>query len=227
VAYLLHIESTSTVCSVSVSENNTLIAIKEINDGFTHAENLHLFIQSVLQQVGLTLNQLHAISISSGPGSYTGLRIGFASAKGLAYALNIPLIKVDTLQSLSRNVIESVNKDAYYCPLIDARRMEVYYAVHDIELIEIQKPANLILIENTISIFDLDKDIYFFGDGLGKSKNILGQLKRANFLENIVPSSKYLVSLAFDKFTNNEFEDLAYTEPFYLKDFYFTTPSNK
>jgi tRNA threonylcarbamoyladenosine biosynthesis protein TsaB len=227
VAYLLHIESTSTVCSVSVSENNTLIAIKEINDGFTHAENLHLFIQSVLQQVGLTLNQLHGISISSGPGSYTGLRIGFASAKGLAYALNIPLIKVDTLQSLSRNVIESVNKDAYYCPLIDARRMEVYYAVHDIELIEIQKPANLILTESTISIFDLDKDIYFFGDGLGKSKNILGQLKRANFLENIVPSSKYLVSLAFDKFTNNEFEDLAYTEPFYLKDFYFTTPSNK
>lgn len=226
-AYLLHIESTSTVCSVSVSENNTLIAIKEINDGFTHAENLHLFIQSVLQQVGLTLNQLHGISISSGPGSYTGLRIGFASAKGLAYALNIPLIKVDTLQSLSRNVIESVNKDAYYCPLIDARRMEVYYAVHDIELIEIQKPANLILTESTISIFDLDKDIYFFGDGLGKSKNILGQLKRANFLENIVPSSKYLVSLAFDKFTNNEFEDLAYTEPFYLKDFYFTTPSNK
>jgi tRNA threonylcarbamoyladenosine biosynthesis protein TsaB len=227
VAYLLHIESTSTVCSVSVSENNTLIAIKEINDGFTHAENLHLFIQSVLQQVGLTLNQLHGISISSGPGSYTGLRIGFASAKGLAYALNIPLIKVDTLQSLSRNVIESVNKEAYYCPLIDARRMEVYYAVHDIELIEIQKPANLILTESTISIFDLDKDIYFFGDGLGKSKNILGQLKRANFLENIVPSSKYLVSLAFDKFTNNEFEDLAYTEPFYLKDFYFTTPSNK
>lgn len=226
-AYLLHIESTSTVCSVSVSENNTLIAIKEINDGFTHAENLHLFIQSVLQQVGLTLNQLHGISISSGPGSYTGLRIGFASAKGLAYALNIPLIKVDTLQSLSRNVIESVNKDAYYCPLIDARRMEVYYAVHDIELIEIQKPANLILTENTISIFDLDKDIYFFGDGLGKSKNILGQLKRANFLENIVPSSKHLISLAFDKFTKNEFEDLAYTEPFYLKDFYFTTPSNK
>jgi tRNA threonylcarbamoyladenosine biosynthesis protein TsaB len=227
VAYLLHIESTSTVCSVAVSENNTLIAIKEINDGFTHAENLHLFIQSVLQQVGLTLNQLHGISISSGPGSYTGLRIGFASAKGLAYALSIPLIKVDTLQSLSRSVIESVNKDAYYCPLIDARRMEVYYAAHNIELIEIQRPANLILTENTISIFDLDKDIYFFGDGLEKSKSILGQLKRANFVENIVPSSKYLISLAFDKYTKNEFEDLAYTEPFYLKDFYFTTPSNK
>ncbi len=226
-AYLLHIESTSTVCSVAVSENNTLIAIKEINDGFTHAENLHLFIQSVLQQVGLTLNQLHGISISSGPGSYTGLRIGFASAKGLAYALSIPLIKVDTLQSLSRSVIESVNKDAYYCPLIDARRMEVYYAAHNIELIEIQRPANLILTENTISIFDLDKDIYFFGDGLEKSKSILGQLKRANFVENIVPSSKYLISLAFDKYTKNEFEDLAYTEPFYLKDFYFTTPSNK
>lgn len=226
-SYLLHIESTSTVCSVSVSENNTLVVIKEINDGFTHAENLHLFIQSVLHQVGLTLNQLHAISISSGPGSYTGLRIGFASAKGLAYALNIPLIKVDTLQSLSRNVIESVNKDAYYCPLIDARRMEVYYAIHNLELNEIRVPSNLVLSETTISIFDLDKDIYFFGDGLGKSKNILGQLKRAHFMENIVPSSNHLISLAFDKFLKNEFEDLAYTEPFYLKDFYFTTPSNK
>ncbi len=226
-SYLLHIESTSTVCSVSVSENNTLVAIKEINYGFTHAENLHLFIQSVLHQVGLTLNQLHAISISSGPGSYTGLRIGFASAKGLAYALNIPLIKVDTLQSLSRNVIESVNKDAYYCPLIDARRMEVYYAIHNLELNEIRVPSNLVLSETTISIFDLDKDIYFFGDGLGKSKNILGQLKRAHFMENIVPSSNHLISLAFDKFLKNEFEDLAYTEPFYLKDFYFTTPSNK
>jgi tRNA threonylcarbamoyladenosine biosynthesis protein TsaB len=227
VAYLLHIESTSTVCSVSVSENNTLLAVKEINDGFTHAENLHIFIQDVLQQVGLTLKQLQAISISSGPGSYTGLRIGFASAKGLAYALNIPLIKVDTLQSLSRCVIERINKDAYYCPLIDARRMEVYYAIHNLELNEIRVPANLVLSESTVSIFDLDKDIYFFGDGLEKSKSILSQLKRAHFIENIGPSSNNLISLAFDKFLKNEFEDLAYAEPFYLKDFYFTTPSNK
>jgi tRNA threonylcarbamoyladenosine biosynthesis protein TsaB len=227
VAYLLNIESTSTVCSVAVSENNTLLAIKEINDGFTHAENLHLFIQSVMRQAGLTLSQLHAISISSGPGSYTGLRIGYASAKGLAYALNIPLIKVDTLQSMSLFVINSVKNDAYYCPLIDARRMEVYYAIHNLELIEIQKPANLVIAENTVSLFDLDKDIYFFGDGLEKSKSILSQLKRAHFIENIVPSSNHLISLAFDKFLKNEFEGLAYTEPFYLKDFYFTTPSNK
>lgn len=226
-AYLLNIESTSTVCSVAVSENNTLLAIKEINDGFTHAENLHLFIQSVMRQAGLTLSQLHAISISSGPGSYTGLRIGYASAKGLAYALNIPLIKVDTLQSMSLFVINSVKNDAYYCPLIDARRMEVYYAIHNLELIEIQKPANLVIAENTVSLFDLDKDIYFFGDGLEKSKSMFSQLKRANFIENIVPSSNHLISLAFDKFRKNEFEDLAYTEPFYLKDFYFTTPSNK
>ena len=226
-AYLLNIESTSTVCSVAVSENNTLLAIKEINDGFTHAENLHLFIQSVMRQAGLTLSQLHAISISSGPGSYTGLRIGYASAKGLAYALNIPLIKVDTLQSMSLFVINSVKNDAYYCPLIDARRMEVYYAIHNLELIEIQKPANLVIAENTVSLFDLDKDIYFFGDGLEKSKSILSQLKRAHFIENIVPSSNHLISLAFDKFLKNEFEGLAYTEPFYLKDFYFTTPSNK
>lgn len=224
-AFLLHIESTSTVCSIAISENETLIAIKEVNDGFSHAENLHFFIQDVLKQSGLNINQLGAISISSGPGSYTGLRIGFASAKGLAYALKIPLIKVDTLKSLSKSVIDSVKRDAYYCPLIDARRMEVYYALHTNDLTELQKPNNLVITQESINIFVLDKAIYFFGDGLEKSKLALNTLKEIYFVENIMPSAKHLIPLAYQKFNENDFEDLAYAEPFYLKDFFFTTPS--
>ena len=224
-AYLLHIESTSTVCSVAISENETLIAMKEINNGFSHAENLHLFIQDALQQSHLNINQLNAISISSGPGSYTGLRIGFATAKGLAYALNIPLIKVDTLKSLSKSVLDSIKKDAYYCPLIDARRMEVYYAMHTNDLTEIQKPNNLVITQESINIFVLDKAIYFFGDGLEKSKLVLNTLSEIYFVENIMPSAKHLIPLAYQKFIENDFEDLAYAEPFYLKDFFFTTPS--
>lgn len=224
-AYLLHIESTSTVCSVAISENETLIAMKEINNGFSHAENLHLFIQDALQQSHLNINQLNAISISSGPGSYTGLRIGFATAKGLAYALNIPLIKVDTLKSLSKSVLDSIKKDAYYCPLIDARRMEVYYALHTNDLNEIQKPNNLVITQESINIFILDKAIYFFGDGLEKSKLVLNTLNEIYFIENIMPSAKHLIPLAYQKFIENDFEDLAYAEPFYLKDFFFTTPS--
>jgi tRNA threonylcarbamoyladenosine biosynthesis protein TsaB len=225
-AYILHIESTSTVCSVAVSENETLIAIKEINNGFSHAENLHVFIRDLLQQSHLNITQINAISVSSGPGSYTGLRIGFASAKGLAYALNIPLIKVDTLKSLSKSVIDSVKKDAYYCPLIDARRMEVYYALHTNDLKEHQKPNNLVMTPESINVFDLDKSIYFFGDGLEKSKPLINTLNDFYFIENIMPSAKHLITLAFQKFKESDFEDLAYAEPFYLKDFYFTTPNN-
>ncbi len=224
-AFLLHIESTSTVCSIAISENEKLIALKEVNDGFSHAENLHLFIQDVLQQSRLTINQLDAISISSGPGSYTGLRIGFASAKGLAYALNIPLIKVDTLKSLSKSVLDSVKKEAYYCPLIDARRMEVYYALHTNDLTEVEKPNNLVITLESIGVFELEKPIYFFGDGLEKSKPLLNALNDFYFVENVMPSAKHLIPLAYKKFNENDFEDLAYAEPFYLKDFFFTSAS--
>ena len=115
-AYLLHIETTSTICSVSISENERIISSKEMNDGYSHAENLHLFIKEVINESNITINDLSAISISSGPGSYTGLRIGFSAAKGLSYALNIPLIKIDTLKSLSNSIISETKQDAYYWP---------------------------------------------------------------------------------------------------------------
>lgn len=222
-AYLLHIETTSTICSVSISENEKIISSKEMNDGYSHAENLHLFIKEVISESNITINDLAAISISSGPGSYTGLRIGFSAAKGLSYALNIPLIKIDTLKSLSNSIISETNQDAYYCPLIDARRMEVYFAIHDSALNEINKPSNLILTEESISIFNLDKPVYFFGDGITKAKSLLESNPKFKFIEDCMPSSKHLVKLAYNKFLKNDFEDLAYSEPFYLKDFFFTS----
>jgi len=225
-AYLLHIESTSTVCSVAISENEKLLALKEINDGFTHAENLHFFIKAALVEASLKIEQLQGISISSGPGSYTGLRIGFSSAKGLAYALKIPLIKVDTLQAFSKSVIDLIHLDAFYCPLIDARRMEVYFAIHTKELFERQKPSNLIMNAENAEVFKLDKDIYFFGDGLDKSKPILNQIKGGHFIENFKPSAKYLISLAYKKYSLKYFEDLAYSEPLYLKEFFFAKSSD-
>lgn len=223
-AYFLHIESTSTVCSVALSQNDTLIALEELNNGYTHAENLHLFINKVLKNNQLSPIDLAAVSVSKGPGSYTGLRIGFSAAKGLAYALNIPLISIDTLQTLASLAKEKENQDVLFCPLIDARRMEVYSAIYDTHLNCIQTPTALILNEESISNFPKDKTICFFGDGMPKAKELLQSLNNVRFIEGILPSAKALVSLAFQKYTNKDFADIAYSEPFYLKEFHFTTP---
>ncbi len=219
--YILHIESTSTVCSVALSDSDQLLTIKELNNGYTHAENLHLFIQDVLLEARIEAKQLSAISVSTGPGSYTGLRIGYASAKGLAYALNIPLISVSTLQALTTLAIEQTKADALYCPMIDARRMEVYYALYNKSLKEVLPVNPLILTEESIKQFNIDKPIYFFGDGMPKAKELLITLSSAFFIENIVSSAKALIPFAYQKFVQQDFDDIAYAEPMYLKEFYF------
>jgi tRNA threonylcarbamoyladenosine biosynthesis protein TsaB len=223
VAYLLHIESTSTVCSVAISNDAKLLAVKEINNGYTHAENLHVFIEQLLKEKSLQPKDLNAISVSSGPGSYTGLRIGFSAAKGLAYALQIPLIIIDTLKALSSEVINRGNLEAVYCPLLDARRMEVYCAVYDNQLNEIVTVRPLVLNEESIQIFNRNTDIYFFGDGMPKAKTLLQTLPRVHFIDDITASATSMMSLAFQKYTIQEFADLAYVEPNYLKEFFFTT----
>lgn len=222
-AYLLHIESTSTVCSVAISKDEDLIAIKELNSGYTHAENLHTFIEQVLHDGNLKPKDLNAVSISSGPGSYTGLRIGFSTAKGLAFALNIPLITIDTLKVLSANAIHQINTDAFYIPFMDARRLEVYCAAYDQELNEILPVQALILNEESIKIFGLDKEVYFFGDGMPKAKELLQQLPNVNFIDNITASAKNMIEMAFEKFNKHDFADVAYSEPNYLKEFFFHT----
>jgi tRNA threonylcarbamoyladenosine biosynthesis protein TsaB len=211
------------MCSVAISNNTELIAFKEIDNGYTHAENLHVFIKELLSSTKTTLSDLNAISISSGPGSYTGLRIGFSAAKGLAYALNIPLITIETLKSISYSVLNNSLDNTLFCPLIDARRMEVYCAVYNYELETIMPVQALILNEESINVFNRQQPICFFGDGMPKAKELLQQLPNVTFIENVTFSAKSMIELAYAKFLKNDFEDIAYAEPNYIKDFFFTT----
>jgi len=217
-ALILNIETATTVCSVSISKNENLIALKEIDKGFTHAENLHVFIDELLKQNNINVKQLNAVSVSKGPGSYTGLRIGVSAAKGLCYALNIPLISINTLQVMT-NSIKNKNENTFFCPMLDARRMEVYTAVFDEDLNEIYNTEALIVDENTVIKYKQFSNIYFFGDGMLKCKQQLSILPNANFIEEIKPSSKSMISLSYSKFVNKQFEDLVNFETFYLKDF--------
>jgi tRNA threonylcarbamoyladenosine biosynthesis protein TsaB len=222
-AYLLHIESTSTVCSIAISKDADLLALKELNNGYTHAENVHVFIKDLLLKTALSAKDLSAVTVSSGPGSYTGLRIGFSAAKGLAYALQIPLITVDTLKALTILGMQKVNATGIFCPLMDARRMEVYCALYDNSLKEMMPVQALVLDEQSIKKFNHDTDIYFFGDGMPKAKSLLQSLPHAHFIGDISASATSMISLAFQKFTLNDFADVAYSEPNYLKEFFFTT----
>lgn len=216
--YILNIETSTTVCSVAITNDGELLALKEINNGFTHAENLHVFILEVLAEINITPQQLAAVAVSKGPGSYTGLRIGVSAAKGLCFALQIPLISINTLQLLSANVIDRKSK-AVYCPMLDARRMEVYTSVYDEHLNELIPTESLIVNDESITKYNTFPIIHFFGDGMNKCKSILEKNSNARFIDNIVPSAKAMGNLSYIKFKKQHFEDVAYFEPFYLKDF--------
>lgn len=219
-SYFLNIETATTVCSVSISEDQRVLFCKEVNEGYTHAENLHLFIEQGLKDTGLKAAQLNAIAVSKGPGSYTGLRIGVSAAKGLAYALNIPLISVDTLQIMSYSAsLIYHTPSTVYCPMIDARRMEVYTALYNHDAHPLTTTEALIIDEISIEKFSIYPDICFFGDGMEKCRSLLSTLANAHFLEKNVPSANFMPSLVDKKFRINAFENLAYFEPFYLKDF--------
>lgn len=221
-ALILNIETSSTVCSVSLSKNGEPISFKEINDGFTHAENLHVFIEEVLNTANISIKELNAVAISKGPGSYTGLRIGVSATKGLAFSLNIPLIALDTLQIMTNSAL--IKDDvAVYCPMIDARRMEIYTAVYDKDLKQLKDTEALIVDENSIQSLSKFEKIYFFGDGMQKCKEVLSTLKNAAFIDAILPSAKNMCDLSYKKYSEKKFEDVAYFEPFYLKDFLILT----
>ncbi|MCC6182594.1 MAG: tRNA (adenosine(37)-N6)-threonylcarbamoyltransferase complex dimerization subunit type 1 TsaB [Bacteroidia bacterium] len=224
-AILLHIESSSTVCSVSLAQTNQLIACSELDNGYSHAENLHLFINKLLKENQIHPSQLSAIVISAGPGSYTGLRIGFSAAKGLAYALQIPLISLDTLQILTHAVIKDVPDDALLCPMIDARRMEVYLALFNTKLKTLipTKPF-IVTSESLKELAQINNDIYFFGSGLSKSKPLINEcIHRSCYIEQLSTSSRYMIELGYEKYVLKDFVDVAYSEPNYLKDFHFTS----
>ncbi len=216
-AIILTLDTSTKNCSVALFNGNKIIAFKEQNsDDYTHAEQLTLFIEEVIKSANLTLKEIEAIAISKGPGSYTGLRIGTSTAKGLCYALDIPLISISTLKAMAFTMAKN-HVANIYCPMIDARRMEVFSAIYDVENNEIRKIQADVVDEQTYTNF-LNNEVLFFGDGALKCKEIINH-KNAKFLEGIYPSAKDLGKLAHAKFMNKDFEDVAYFEPFYLKDF--------
>jgi len=218
--YILNIETTTKSCSVALSLNNDTIAIKESQSTYTHSENITLFISDVIKNAGIKLNMIDAVAISKGPGSYMGLRIGVSTAKGLCCALDKPLIAVDTLGSMSLKAAKIIKDDkAFFCPMIDARRMEVYCALFDSFNNNILPTEAKIINENSFIKELADSPIYFFGDGAFKCKDILKESTNAFFIDNYVMSADALVPIALKKYLNKQFEDLNFFEPFYLKDF--------
>jgi tRNA threonylcarbamoyladenosine biosynthesis protein TsaB len=216
-SYILNIETATKNCSVALAKDGETIFCNEISElGYSHAEKLHVFIEEIIAKAGITAKELNAIAISSGPGSYTGLRIGVSAAKGLCFALEIPLISVDTLTSLASQAKVS---DGIIVPMIDARRMEVYSAIFNAKNEMIRKVEAEILTESSFEGFS--ETIYFVGDSNEKAKAILNK-PNFIFLDEIVyPSAKEMSALSYNKFQENTFEDLAYYEPYYLKDFMF------
>jgi tRNA threonylcarbamoyladenosine biosynthesis protein TsaB len=222
-ALILNLETATTACSVSLGRDGTLLALKELNGEYTHAENLTVFIADVMKQAGLQLHDLDAVAVSKGPGSYTGLRIGVSSAKGLCYSLGKPLIAINTLYSMMSGIIHLpsslIHFPALLCPMLDARRMEVYCAVYDSEGNEIRPTAAEIIDEHSFAELLREQPVYFFGDGAAKCKAALSHSKNAFFIDDIYPSAKDMITLSEKAFRNAQFEDVAYFEPFYLKDF--------
>lgn len=218
-SFLLAIETTTKNCSVAIFDNEVLLYLKEHrSDKYLHSEQLILFIEEVLQISDINLKELNAIALSKGPGSYTGLRIGTSTAKGLCYSLDIPLVSISTLQAMAFSVSSKYKtKYKYYCPMIDARRSEVYAAVYDQNNNQMREIKADIVDGYTYSEF-LEFPVLFFGDGALKTRPLINNVN-ASFQEDIFPSAKNLGVLASNKFKRKEFEDVAYFEPYYLKDF--------
>ncbi len=214
---ILCIETASTNCSVAIGVNGKLLALKEDYDSsYSHAERLHIFIKEILSENNLELSDLDAIAVSKGPGSYTGLRIGVSATKGLCFSLDIPLISVPTLTSLAMQVEGS--EEGLAIPMMDARRMEVYTAVFDKDRNQIEETSAKILDATSYKKYLDDHVVYFIGSGVEKFQKIC-EHSNARYIENVLPSAAQMVALATIKHKKSDFEDVAYFEPYYLKDF--------
>lgn len=219
---ILYIETSTTVCSVAVSHDGNCIFSTANYDGMNHAALLSGFIAEALDILDKQSISLDAVAVSSGPGSYTGLRIGVSTAKGLCYGLDLPLIAVSTLQIMTHQALSQVSKaDALYCPMIDARRMEVYTSLFDHILTEKAEVSAKIMDEDSFSDILAGQEVYFFGNGAEKCKSLLTH-PNAKFIENVVPLAENMIQLAHKAYSEKQFVDLAYFEPFYLKEFYTT-----
>jgi tRNA threonylcarbamoyladenosine biosynthesis protein TsaB len=213
---VLNLETATKNCSVCLAESGKIISYKEsASEQYQHGEWLHRFIKTCLDDAQCDFASLDAIAISKGPGSYTGLRIGVSAAKGYCFALDIPLISLNTLDVLAK--IKPISS-GYIVPMLDARRMEVYAKVLDHEGCELRETRAEILTEDSFASY-LDKDtVYFLGDGVSKWKTICTHAN-AVYLDTLYPSAKAMCDLSYQKFISKNFEDVAYFEPYYLKEF--------
>ncbi|MGB8706089.1 MAG: tRNA (adenosine(37)-N6)-threonylcarbamoyltransferase complex dimerization subunit type 1 TsaB [Gillisia sp.] len=214
-ATILCIETASTNCSVAIGKDGEILAVKEdFSADYSHAERLHVFIKEILSENNIGLGELDAIAVSKGPGSYTGLRIGVSAAKGLCFSLNIPLISVATLTALAHQVKEKET----VVTMLDARRMEVYSAVFNSEKQQTEETSAKILNENSYADILAQGKVCFIGSGVKKFSEICSH-ENAVFLQNKLPSAREMVALADEKYKISDTEDVAYFEPYYLKDF--------
>jgi len=228
-ALILNIETSSEICSVNLAKDgNEVITIEEYEDKI-HASAITLLIFRLFEKSGLDIKNLDAVAVSSGPGSFTGLRIGLSTAKGICYALDIPIISIVTLKSMAYGILKNVsidyNSNILICPMIDARKKEIYSALYDTNLNEIIKPDAYIFDENFLNEYNNFK-IICAGSGT-KKINQLNTNPNFIVLKDFLPSAKYMIKISFEKFIKQDFENLAYFEPFYIKNFIPSVPKKK
>jgi len=234
-AIILNIETATEVCSVNLARDGEILVEKESLEGLNHSRLLTVFIEEIFRENNFEPAQLDAVAVSKGPGSYTGLRIGVSVAKGLCYSLGIPLIGVGTLDALGKyaaqnweNYIQGIEnaEDVLFCPMIDARRMEVYTTLFNSKGEKIEPVSAKIIDENSFQEYLNQYSVLFFGNGAEKCKPALTH-PNVVFSGPLKASARFMINLAEEKYNNNDFEDVAYFEPFYLKNFIATVPKNK
>ena len=218
---ILCVDTSSFICSISIFENLSLISSNSSEVEKSHSKLIIQLIDQSLKDAKIKINEVDAFAVSMGPGSYTGLRIGVSTIKGLCYSLDKPLISINTLEILSKSALNHINNynDFFICPMIDARRMEVFTKMLDNDFNEVEKDKALILDDKSFNDIGGGKSIYFFGDGSNKFQKITNN-KNFHFIDNIISSSKNMGELANIKYENNQFENLTTFEPFYIKDFF-------
>lgn len=227
-AFILSIETSTTVCSVALSKDGHTIASLEEHQANSHATILTVLINQLLSNEGISASQLSAVAVSSGPGSYTGLRIGVSVAKGICYASKIPLIALPTLQIMAANAVSKMEtkENILICPMIDARRMEVYSALYKCDLQLIREVTAEIITEESYKELLTTQKILFAGNGASKCQPLI-QHHNAQFIDDVYAPAAEMATLAFKKYNKQQFEDVAYFEPFYLKNFIATIPKKK
>ena len=224
---ILCLETATPVCSVAINDGSKTLALRECKGQNAHSEKITIFIKEVLDEVGIGYSQLDAVAVSKGPGSYTGLRIGVSTAKGVCYAAGLPLMAVDTLHAMAYGMREKLGSKLQpgdlLVPMIDARRMEVYCAVFDAEMHRI-KDTNAVVFDESFQLSTLishlsPKKLWLFGDGAPKLKELFKDNPKIQVVEDFAPSAAFMASLSAQALEVNDFVDVAYFEPFYLKDF--------